>query len=73
MELRNRIKAEIYEQGYKSIAHFCEENDLPYQKILRLATSRNTGFNFESIVAVCGALNKDVGDLFYIEREPVSQ
>lgn len=69
MEVKNRIKAEIYEQGYKSVLAFCEKNNLDYRKINRMANNRSNGFYFKNIIEVCTALNKNIGDLFYIEKE----
>lgn len=68
MELKNRIKAEIYEQGYLSVLNFCERNNLDYRKINRMANNRSNGFYFNSVIDVCVALNCQVGDLFYIEE-----
>ena len=69
MEFKNNIRLEIVKQGYNSISSFCEQNDLSYQKIYRLVKQKNGGFHIGTIIEVCEALNCDVGDLFYIEKE----
>lgn len=68
MEVKNRIKAEIYEQGYKSVFAFCEAKKLDYRKINRIANNRANGLSFDTVIEICTALNCDVGDLYYIEN-----
>ena len=69
MEFKNNIRLEIVRQGYKSILSFCEQHGLSYQKINRLIKQEAGGFHIDTIIEICEALDCDVGDLFYIERE----
>jgi DNA-binding Xre family transcriptional regulator len=68
MEFKNRIKAEIYEQGYKSVLDFCKQKKLDYRKVNRMANNKSNGFYVEAVIEICEALDRNVGDLFYIER-----
>lgn len=67
MELKNNIKVEIVKQGYNSVASFCEINGLSYQKVNRFIRHEASNFHFQTVVEICRALNRDVGDLFYID------
>lgn len=69
MQLKNTIKLEIIKQGYKSVMSFCKQNNLSYQKVNRLIRYEAKRFEFDTIIEICDALDRDVGDLFYIEKE----
>lgn len=71
MEIRNTIKVEIIKQGYDSVMSFCKEHGLSYQKVNRLIRYEAGNFHFQTILEICNALNCDIGDLFYIEKEGV--
>lgn len=69
MQLKNKLKVLIILEGYKSMKQFCEIHNLAYDTINRLANGRGESFHFDTITKVCEALNCDIGDLFYIEKE----
>lgn len=69
MKLKNNLKVLIIVKGYKSMKQFCEIHNLTYDTISRLANGRGESFHFETITKVCDALDCEIGDLFYIEKE----
>lgn len=69
MEIRNNIKVEIIRQGYDSVMSFCKQHKLSYQKVNRLIRNEAGNFHFQTIIEICEALDKNIGDLFYIKKE----
>lgn len=69
MTVGNNIREVVYRSGFKSLLEFSAEKKINYYFLRKVANNKATNINCQFLIELCAALNCEVGDLLYINKE----